>query len=186
MRRHVILASYLLSLATPTLASAQDAWSPIKPDLSKHIDDGIFSRNPFELPFQIMSSKTIESLNPKQPGDDFEQIYGVGFAELTDFLGTPEHRKAGFDIINGAIFKECGDMKFKIVGEQSSEDGKQYRFFHRNCSRDFLIHVSDAGAGRTRVVFKNVVLTTSASGVLPTRAGFEGATFDGAAPLDGT
>lgn len=186
MRRHVILTTCLLWLAAPAIASAQDPWSPIKPDLSKHIDDGIFSQNPFELPFQVMSNKTVESLNPKQPGDDFEQIYDIGFEDLVEFLAKKENRKAGFDIIDGAVFEECGEMKFKIVGEQRDGAGKQYRFFNKNCSRDFIIVVVAAGAGKSKVTFKNVVLTTSASGVLPTRAGFEGATFERSVPLDGT
>ena len=177
-----IITAALLITSTASSLHAETPWSPLKPNISAYVTDGIFEKSPLILPFTQVS---VEAIMPDayQPSQDFQHVYDAPYDQVIAFFESEDARKNGVQIFDTNILPEAKGIEVRVFGSQKEGNGMQYRMAHRQLSRDFNLLVEPYN-GQTRVIFKNVVLTNLSSGVMPARAGYKAATFDEPVPFN--
>ncbi len=166
-------------------ASAQDnsAYSPLRPNAATMLTTGEFKESPLKLPFaqsdvRAVSSKRGNNIN-------FEHTLDVPYDEVLAFFDDPKNRKDGVEIVNPRVFPSAAGVKLRVKGLQDKKDGsREMRMAHESLSRDFVLTIRSAGPNQTKVMFKNIVYTTVASGLMPARTGFFPAFSDMLIPFD--
>lgn len=169
-------------LTTATLAVAQTPWSPLKPNMSKYITDGIFDKSPIKLPFTQISVETITP-DSAQTSQDFVHVFDAPYEEVITYLNSEDARKYGIEIFDTSVFPEAKGIKVRAIGSKQEDGGLELRFAHRKLSRDVLLLIVPQN-GQTHITFKNLVLTNISSGVMPARAGFKGDSLPNEIPFN--
>lgn len=184
--RHALIASFAMVftlLVSVSSASAQNPWSPIKPNPSVQVTDGVFAASPLRLPFTQVSVVAVAPENSEQPSQDFEHVYNAPYAEVVEFFNGEEARKDGHEVLDANAFPESKGYKLRTSGSGDERNGMFFRLSHREISRDILVLVEPRGS-QTVVTFRNVVITNISSGVMPARQGFLGVNFREALPFN--
>ena len=166
-------------------ASAQSdaAYSPLRPNAATMLTTGEFKESPLKLPF---AQRDVRSVSSKRGNNiNFEHTFDVPYDEVIAFFDDPKTRKDGVEILNPRVYPQGQGVKLRVKGLQDKKDGsRELRMAHETLSRDFVFTIRAAGPNQTKVVFKNIVYTTVASGLMPARTGFFPAFSDLLIPFD--